>query len=92
MRIMKRSKQSKIFTEYYTKKKNQKKIPDYYPISFLFLSLEIQMDENEALKAALQSTLKAKEEDLRLFGEMMEETKTVFLQALRQYKQNAQGT
>ncbi|XP_011446340.3 coiled-coil domain-containing protein 13 isoform X2 [Magallana gigas] len=55
-------------------------------------NLEIQMDENEALKAALQSTLKAKEEDLRLFGEMMEETKTVFLQALRQYKQNAQGT
>lgn len=89
---MKRSKQSKIFTEYYTKKKTKKKIPDYYPISFLFLSLEIQMDENEALKAALQSTLKAKEEDLRLFGEMMEETKTVFLQALRQYKQNAQGT
>lgn len=55
-------------------------------------NLEIQMDENEALKAALQSTLKAKEEDLRMFGEMMEETKTVFLQALRQYKQNAQGT
>lgn len=92
MRIMKRSKQSKIFTEYYTKKKkpkmNTRLLPDFFP----FLSLEIQMDENEALKAALQSTLKAKEEDLRLFGEMMEETKTVFLQALRQYKQNAQGT
>ncbi|XP_061166826.1 coiled-coil domain-containing protein 13-like [Saccostrea echinata] len=55
-------------------------------------NLEIQRDENEALKAALQSTLKAKEEDLRMFGEMMEETKQVFLQALRQYKQNAQGT
>ena len=55
-------------------------------------SLEIQMDENEALKAALQSTLKAKEEDMRMFSEMMEETKHVFLQALRQYKQNAQGT
>ncbi|XP_022326302.2 coiled-coil domain-containing protein 13-like isoform X1 [Crassostrea virginica] len=55
-------------------------------------NLEIQMDENEALKAALQSTLKAKEEDMRMFSEMMEETKHVFLQALRQYKQNAQGT
>ncbi|XP_048728819.2 coiled-coil domain-containing protein 13-like isoform X1 [Ostrea edulis] len=55
-------------------------------------NLEIQRDENEALKAALQSTLKAKEEDLRMFGEMMDETKHVFLQALRQYKQNAQGS
>lgn len=61
-------------------------------IFILFSSLEIQRDENEALKAALQSTLKAKEEDLRMFGEMMDETKHVFLQALRQYKQNAQGS
>lgn len=35
MRIMKRSKQSKIFTEYYTKKKTPKKntrlLPDFFP-------------------------------------------------------------
>ncbi|XP_064617596.1 coiled-coil domain-containing protein 13-like [Liolophura sinensis] len=53
----------------------------------LQISLSIQKDENEALKAALQSTLKAKEEDLRMYTEMMEETKKVFLQALRQHKQ-----
>lgn len=120
MRIMKRSKRSKIFSvsqwsetlydnqhllNYIFKLelniwiliddvpesiqiKPNTRLPDFFP----YFSLEIQMDENEALKAALQSTLKAKEEDLRLFGEMMEETKTVFLQALRQYKQNAQGT
>lgn len=51
-------------------------------------TLEIQRDENEALKAALQSTLSAKEEDLRLYSEMIEETKKVFIQALRQYKEN----
>ena len=50
-------------------------------------SLAIQKDENEALKAALQRTLKAKEEDLRLYNEIMDETKKVFLHGLRQYRQ-----
>ncbi len=49
--------------------------------------MEIQQDENEALKAALQSTLRAKEEDLKLYNDMMEETKKVFLLGLRQYRQ-----
>jgi len=51
--------------------------------------LAIQRDENEALKAALQSTLRAKEEDLRLYNEIMEETKQVFLQGLRQRRQQS---
>ena len=51
-----------------------------------FFSLLIQKDENEALKAALQSTLQAKEADLKLYNDMMEETKTIFLQGLRQYR------
>lgn len=51
--------------------------------------LAIQLDENEALKAALQSTLRAKEEDLRLYSDMMSQVKHVFLQALRQHKQEA---
>ncbi|OWF48709.1 coiled-coil domain-containing protein 13-like [Mizuhopecten yessoensis] len=55
-------------------------------------NLEIQRDENEALKTALQSTLKAKDEDLQSYYNIMEETKKVFLQALRQYKQNVTGT
>ncbi|KAK2186979.1 hypothetical protein NP493_181g00044 [Ridgeia piscesae] len=57
----------------------------------LQVSLEIQQDENEALKVVLQRTLAAKEEDKQLYSEMMEETKRVFLQGLRQYKQKQQG-
>ncbi|XP_048474402.1 coiled-coil domain-containing protein 13 isoform X5 [Rhincodon typus] len=49
--------------------------------------LAIQMDENEALKTALQSTLKAKEEDLKLYHDTMGQVKQVFLQALRQHKE-----
>ena len=33
------------------------------------------MDENNALKSAVKSTLKAKEEDLKLYHEMMRQTK-----------------
>ncbi|XP_071788912.1 coiled-coil domain-containing protein 13-like [Asterias amurensis] len=50
--------------------------------------LGIQMDENNALKSAVKSTLKAKEEDLKLYHEMMRQTKEVFLQGLRQFKQS----
>ncbi|XP_067871509.1 coiled-coil domain-containing protein 13 isoform X2 [Heterodontus francisci] len=49
--------------------------------------LAIQLDENEALKTALQSTLKAKEEDLKLYHDVMGQVKQVFLQALRQHKE-----
>lgn len=53
------------------------------------MKLDIQRDENEALKAALQSTLKAKEEDLRLYSGMLEETKKVFLMGIRQSRKTA---
>lgn len=53
--------------------------------------LLIQKDENDALKAALKSTLEAKEEDLRLYCEMLESTKTVFLEGLKQYKNISNG-
>ncbi len=55
-------------------------------------SLDIQRDENEALKAALQRTLRAKEEDLKLYNEIMDQTKSVFLQGLRQYRQQTGNT
>ncbi|XP_054751621.2 coiled-coil domain-containing protein 13-like [Lytechinus pictus] len=51
--------------------------------------LAIQVDENDALKIALQSTLKAKEEDLKLYHQMMDQTKKVFLQGLRQFRQTS---
>ncbi|KAI8767448.1 coiled-coil domain-containing protein 13 [Biomphalaria glabrata] len=53
----------------------------------LLTRFEIQRDENETLKAALKRTIKAKEEDLKIYSTTLEETKKVFLQALRQMKQ-----
>ena len=50
--------------------------------------LDIQRDENEALKVALQSTLKAKEDDIRMYMDMMEETKKVFIQGIQQVRKN----
>ncbi|KAL4228803.1 Coiled-coil domain-containing protein 13 [Mactra antiquata] len=58
----------------------------------LTVNLEIQRDENEALKTALKTTLRAKEEDMKVYSDTIEETKKVFLQALRQYKQTVHGT
>ncbi|XP_072269104.1 coiled-coil domain-containing protein 13 [Pyxicephalus adspersus] len=48
--------------------------------------LEIKADENEALKSALKSALKTKEDDLKLYNEMIVQVKQIFLQALRQHK------
>ncbi|XP_038078878.1 coiled-coil domain-containing protein 13-like isoform X2 [Patiria miniata] len=50
--------------------------------------LAIKIDENDALKSAVKSTLKVKEEDLKLYHDMMRQTKEVFLQGLRQFRQN----
>ena len=57
--------------------------------SNIFTRLAIQTDENDALKEALNSTLKAKEEDLKFYQEMMDQTKKIFLQGLRQFRQNS---
>ena len=57
-----------------------------------FFRLEIQKDEIDSLKATLKNTLKAKEEDLRTYAQMMEETKMIFLQALKQFRENEQGS
>ncbi|KAK3731392.1 hypothetical protein RRG08_028396 [Elysia crispata] len=52
----------------------------------LLTKLEIQMDETAALKAALQRTVKAKDEDMKIYSSTLDQTKQVFLQALRQMK------
>ena len=64
-------------------------------LSFFYLPscrLILQMDENHALKSALQSSMKAKGEDLKLYHAMMKQTKEVFLQGLRQFKQTNQNS
>lgn len=58
-------------------------------VVFSHRRLAIQTDENDALKEALRSTLKAKEEDLKFYQEMMDQTKKIFLQGLRQFRQNS---
>lgn len=50
--------------------------------------LAVLQGENEALRAELRSTLQAKAEDLQLCSDMMNQVKHVFLQALRQHKQD----
>uniref|UniRef100_A0A8C5WKM7 Coiled-coil domain containing 13 n=1 Tax=Leptobrachium leishanense TaxID=445787 RepID=A0A8C5WKM7_9ANUR len=62
-------------------------VPLETQIEELRTKLAIQTDENEALKTALKNTLKTKEDDLKLYHEMMGEVKQIFLQALRQHKQ-----
>ncbi|XP_068716085.1 coiled-coil domain-containing protein 13-like [Montipora foliosa] len=64
----------------------QAKIDDLEELS---TRLAIQTDENDALKEALNSTLKAKEEDLKYYQEMIDQMKKIFLQGLRQFRQNS---
>ncbi|XP_045242359.2 coiled-coil domain-containing protein 13 isoform X6 [Macaca fascicularis] len=52
--------------------------------------LAVQVEENEMLKAALGSALRGKEEDFRMYHEILGQVKSVFLQALRQQKTDKQ--
>nr|XP_003930910.2 coiled-coil domain-containing protein 13 [Saimiri boliviensis boliviensis] len=52
--------------------------------------LAVQEEENEMLKAALASALQGKEEDFRMYHEILGQVKSVFLQALRQQKTDKQ--
>ncbi|XP_066300990.1 coiled-coil domain-containing protein 13-like [Branchiostoma lanceolatum] len=61
--------------------------PNPDDIEEMEVQLSIQQDENEALKEALQSTLKEKEEDLKFYRTVMDQTKQIFLQGLREHRQ-----
>ncbi|XP_028646699.1 coiled-coil domain-containing protein 13 [Erpetoichthys calabaricus] len=50
--------------------------------------LTSQMEQNATLKMALRSSQKSKEDDLKLYNEMMRQVKQVFLQALWQHRQD----
>ncbi|KAM6086992.1 coiled-coil domain-containing protein 13 isoform 2-T4 [Chlamydotis macqueenii] len=63
------------------------KLPLESQIEELSTRLVIQLDENEALKAALETTVRNKEEDFKLYQETMDQVKDIFLQAIRQQKQ-----
>ncbi|XP_051468296.1 coiled-coil domain-containing protein 13 isoform X1 [Apus apus] len=63
------------------------KLPLESQIEELSTRLAIQLDENEALKAALETTVRKKEEDFKLYQDTMDQVKDIFLQAIRQQKQ-----
>uniref|UniRef100_A0A8C8RV43 Coiled-coil domain-containing protein 13 n=1 Tax=Pelusios castaneus TaxID=367368 RepID=A0A8C8RV43_9SAUR len=62
-------------------------VPLTSQIEELTTRLAIQLDDNEALKTALESTVRTKEEDFQLYQETMGQVKEIFLQALREQKQ-----
>ncbi|MBN3294497.1 CCD13 protein, partial [Polypterus senegalus] len=57
-------------------------------IEELNVRLTSQMEQNATLKMALRSSQKSKEDDLKLYNEMMRQVKQVFLQALWQHRQD----
>ncbi|XP_054847590.1 coiled-coil domain-containing protein 13 [Eublepharis macularius] len=63
-------------------------VPLESQIEALSTRLAVQMDENADLKLALENMVKRKEEDFRMYQETMARVKEIFLQALRQQKQN----
>lgn len=63
------------------------KLPLESQLEELSTRLVIQLDENEALKAALETTVRKKEEDFKLYQDTMDQVKDIFLQAIRQQKQ-----
>ncbi|XP_008066750.2 coiled-coil domain-containing protein 13 [Carlito syrichta] len=79
---------------------NEKKDPSFAQLSDvpvesqmeeLTTRLAIQVEENEMLKTALDSALRGKEEDFRIYHETLGQVKGVFLQALRQQKVDKQS-
>ncbi|KAI6074754.1 Coiled-coil domain-containing protein 13 [Aix galericulata] len=63
------------------------RLPLESQVEELSTRLVIQLDENEALKAALETTVRKKEEDFKLYQDTMDQVKDIFLQAIRQQKQ-----
>ncbi|XP_009480428.2 coiled-coil domain-containing protein 13 [Pelecanus crispus] len=63
------------------------RLPLESQIEELSTRLVIQLDENEALKAALEATVRKKEEDFKMYQDTMDQVKDIFLQAIRQQKQ-----
>ncbi|KAM6339005.1 coiled-coil domain-containing protein 13 [Podargus strigoides] len=63
------------------------KLPLEVQIEELSTRLGVQLDENEALKAALETTMRKKEEDFKLYQDTVDQMKDIFMQAIRQQKQ-----
>ncbi|XP_066441366.1 coiled-coil domain-containing protein 13 isoform X2 [Eleutherodactylus coqui] len=83
--------QSLSNSRYFLNVNEMREISSNFPletqIEELSTKLDFQVGENEALKTALKSALKTKEDDLRHYHDMISQVKQIFLQALRQHKQ-----
>ncbi|KAM6281652.1 coiled-coil domain-containing protein 13 [Porphyrio hochstetteri] len=62
-------------------------LPLEVQIQKLSSSLMIQQNENKALKAALETTLRRKKEDFKLYQDTVDQVKEIFIQAIQQQKQ-----
>ncbi|XP_010393076.2 coiled-coil domain-containing protein 13 isoform X3 [Corvus cornix cornix] len=63
------------------------KLPLEFQVKELITRLGLQLDENKALKATLENTLKKREEDFQLYQDTMKEVKNRFSRLVQQQKQ-----
>ncbi|KAM9025773.1 coiled-coil domain-containing protein 13 isoform 1-T2 [Ara ararauna] len=62
------------------------KLPIELQVEELSRRLVMQLNENKSLKAALETALRKKEEDFKLYQDTMGQVKNIFLQAIQQQK------
>ncbi|XP_005150063.3 coiled-coil domain-containing protein 13 [Melopsittacus undulatus] len=62
------------------------KLPIELQVEELSRRLVMQLNENKSLKAALETALRKKEEDFKLYQDTMSQVKDIFLQAIQQQK------
>ncbi|XP_068862363.1 coiled-coil domain-containing protein 13 isoform X2 [Aphelocoma coerulescens] len=63
------------------------KLPLEFQVKELITRLELQLDENKALKAALENTLKKRKKDFQLYPDTMKEVKNRFSRPVQRQKQ-----
>lgn len=63
------------------------RLPIELRVEELSRRLVMQLNENKSLKAALETALRKKEEDFKLYQDTMGQVKDIFLQAIQQQKQ-----
>ncbi|XP_031989975.1 coiled-coil domain-containing protein 13 isoform X4 [Corvus moneduloides] len=63
------------------------KLPLEFQVKELITRLGLQLDENKALKATLENTLKKREEDFQLYQDTMKKVKNRFSRLVQQQKQ-----
>uniref|UniRef100_A0A8C5TUT6 Uncharacterized protein n=1 Tax=Malurus cyaneus samueli TaxID=2593467 RepID=A0A8C5TUT6_9PASS len=63
------------------------KMPLESQVEELSMRLVIQLDENKALKAALEDTVRKRDEDFKLYQDTVEQVKNSFSQVIQHQRQ-----